>query len=167
MLSLSEFIRDFNEAVSRMGHGYVIAMMTDVFDIQAVDKETFIREDLYQKALEIRMFNEQMEIKWFRSSVDKELQCREIVDKENTPSFTWKGETKSLEYWDEYQYLDIDDSRTRAEATENVVYATGGGSYPLPIANYKDVKVKVRNYLSYETETNQAYISDYRFVAFQ
>lgn len=149
------FKEDFNQAVSEMKQGYILAMMTDKFDIQCIECEKFDREKLFCNALEVRMFNEQGEIKWFRSSIDKELQRREIKDDEQ------------MEYWDEYQYLDIDDKKTGMEAEEKIAYATGGGRYPLPIKNYNNAQVIVRNYLSYEQETNQVYISDWRLVGFK
>lgn len=152
------FVADFNEAVSSMQAGYIVAMSTDEFDIQCIESETFNRSKLFQKGLEIRMFHEKAEIKWFRTSIDKEWKCRVISDEQLKEFF---------EYWDEYQYLDIDTAKTKKMAEFGVVYATGGGRYSLPIVNYENAKIKVRNYLKYEEDTNQLHVSDWRLVGFE
>lgn len=151
------FVEDFNAAVSSMQHGYIVAMSTDAFEIQSIERETFNRSKLFQKALEIRMFHEKAEIKWFRTSIDKAWKCRVISDEKMREFF---------DCWDEYQFLDIDTAKTNKMGESGIVYATGGGRYSLPIANYEDARVKVRNYLSYEEDTNQLYVRDWRLVDF-
>lgn len=163
--NINEFCSDFNESASHVGQGYVVVMLTDKFDIQRVECAEFKCEKLFRNALEIRMFNKEREIKWFRTSIDKELQRRERIDVEEGDSFEWNGAKHYYAYWDEYQYLDIDDTKN-CDWHQKIVYATGGGRYPLPIDNYKDAQVQVRNYLSYEEETNQVYITDWRLVDF-
>ena len=153
----AEFIADFNEAVSSMKEGYIVAMSTDKFDVQCIDSENFERSKLYQMALEIRIFHESAEVKWFRTSIDKEWKCRVINDMQLKEDF---------EYWDEFQYLDIDTEKTRKMGESGIAYATGGGRYSLPIKKYDEAKVKVRNYLSYEEDTSQLYVSDWRLVKF-
>ncbi len=168
--------------------GYIMAMMTDKFDLQYIEEEKFCRKDLFDKALEIRIFNESGEIKWFRSSIDKPLQKRKKLD-----SSGWTIFADSDNYWDERQYLDIDDTKCNSDIrginkeeeqcgntdsaksfTEKyIVTATGGGRYPLPIKAiegkkewYKDLQIIVRNYLNYEKNTMQLFISDWRLVGF-
>lgn len=153
-----EFYEAFREAVSQVKKGYIVTMLTDQFDIQRIETTDFGSEylkNLFHKALEIRMFNPEREIRWFRSSIDKNLKCRERIDTENMDRLT---------YWDETQYLDIDD--TKSNEADQMVYATGGGIYSLPVKNYKNAKIRVRNYLSYEEDTMQIRISDWRLVDF-
>ena len=150
-----EFISGFHQAATRLGRGYVVAMLTDHLYIQELEKEELDREKLYNKAIEIRMFNEEEEVKWFRGA-DQKLGCREINDRENP--------VDSFSFWDEWQYLDIDDSRSDPE--KGAAYATGGGKYELPLRDYRDIRIKIRNYLDYEEDTMQVYISDWRMVGF-
>lgn len=147
-----KFEKEFQQAVSRMDHGYIVAMMTDELDIQRIDCENFSRDKLFYNALEIRMFNENSEEKWYRSSIDKAFHYRVLKDDKK-------------KYWDETQYLDIDENRSKM-LEPGMVYATGGGKYPLPINDYKNAQVLVRNYLDYEEDTMQLYISDWRLVDF-
>lgn len=150
-----EFKAGFHQALTRMGKGYIIAMLTDRLYIQVLEQETLDREALYEKAVEIRMFNEEEEVKWFRGA-DRKLQCRARNDRENP--------LDPLFFWDEWQYLDIDERRSKPE--KGIAYATGGGSYELPLNDYKDARIKIRNYLEYEEDTMQLYISDWRVVGF-
>lgn len=170
------------------GTGYIMAMMTDKFDLQYIEKEKFCRKDLFDKALEIRIFNESGEIKWFRSSIDKPLQKRKKLD-----SSEWTIFADSDNYWDERQYLDIDDKKCNSDVKEinkeeeqhgntdsvksftekYIVTAMGGGRYPLPIKAvegkkewYKDLQIIIRNYLGYEKDTMQLFVSDWRLVGF-
>lgn len=159
---------------------YILVMSTDQFEILKSDdsfnlQEKAEKKDWYQKALEIRVFNKDEEHKWFRCSIDKLFSYRVIKD-EKTPN--------EEEYWDEYQYLDIDLKKSKAMSGD-FVCATGGGVYRLPLSELqdlekttsakeileekkekvlKDVKIRVRNYLDYEESTGQLYISDWRVV---
>ena len=155
MHNIEEFKTCFNHAITRLGRGYVIAMLTDHLYIQLLEKEELDREALYKKAIEVRIFNENEEVKWFRDA-DRKLRCREIDDrKRNMDIFT---------FWDEWQYLDIDERRSKPE--KGIAYATGGGKYELPLNDYTDIRIKIRNYLEYEEDTMQLYISDWRVVGF-
>lgn len=176
---LEEFIDSFEDGINEIkessgkvkskinileGKGYIMAMMTDKFDLQYIEEEKFCRQDLFDKALEIRIFNESGEIKWFRSSIEKPLQKRKKLDLSE-----WTIFDDSDHYWDERQYLDIDDKKCNSD----MVTATGGGRYPLPIKAvegkkewYKDLQIIVRNYLDYEKDTMQLFISDWRLVGF-
>ena len=199
---LEEFKTSFKEGINEIkkssgkvkgkinilgGTGCIMAMMTDKFDLQYIEEEKFSREDLFNKALEIRIFNESGEIKWFRSSIDKPLQKRKKLD-----SSEWTIFADTDNYWDERQYLDIDDKKCNSDIrginkeercgntdsaksfTEKyIVTTTGGGRYPLPIKAvegkkewYKDLQIIVRNYLEYEKDTMQLFISDWRLVGF-
>ena len=141
--------------------GYILTMLTDKFDIQLLKDENIDRNELFEKGIEIRIFNQKGEVKWFRSSIDKEFRYRErLMD---------SSLDENADYWDEEQYLDIDEKQTKAlrELTggEDVI-TTGGGRYHLPCTDYHDIKVKIRNYLEYEKDTMQVYIADWRIVDF-
>ncbi len=101
------------------------------------------------------MFNEEEEVKWFRGA-DQKLQCRERKDQED--------QMDPLFFWDEWQYLDINEQKSKPE--KGIAYATGGGRYELPLKDYRDAKIKIRNYLEYEEDTMQLYISDWRIIGF-
>lgn len=151
----TEFRESFDQAVSRISNGYVIVMMTDAFEIQRVEVETFDRNKLYEKGMEIRIFNDTKEAKWFRCSIEKPFMMRVVDDAEEMDPFS---------YWDERQYLDIDELRSKPE--QGIARTTGGGTYPLPIPDYKGAQVLIRNYLEYEEETMQLCIADWRIVGF-
>ena len=123
--------------------------------IQELDREQLDRDELYEKAMEIRMFNEEEEVKWFRGA-DQKLQCRERKDQED--------QMDPLFFWDEWQYLDINEQKSKPE--KGIAYATGGGRYELPLKDYRDAQIKIRNYLEYEEDTMQLYISDWRIIGF-
>lgn len=143
---------------------YLFAMTTECIKFFAMD-ETRPDEkelsELAQNGLEIRVFDEKREAKWFRTSIDKEFGFRppddDILKKD------------SLHIWDESQYLDIDDKRTKeaiekGEIQKGTVFATGGGKYPLPLEKYKNAKIKVRNYLGEDPDTGELYVEDWRLV---
>lgn len=153
--TLTSFQESFDRAVSQMKDGYVIAMMTDAFVIQRVGSEEFDRQVLFDRGLEIRVFDRTGEIKWFRSSIDKNFMIREIHDEEDLDMYL---------HWDEAQYLDIDE--TASDSRQQLARATGGGTYPLPIPDYRDAMIMVRNYIAYEEDTMQSYIEDWRLMDF-
>lgn len=143
---------------------YLFAMTTECIKFFVMD-ETRPDEkelsELAQNGLEIRVFDEKREAKWFRTSIDKEFGFRppddDILKKD------------SLHIWDESQYLDIDDKRTKeaiekGEIQKGTVFATGGGKYPLPLEKYKNAKIKVRNYLGEDPDTGELYVEDWRLI---
>ena len=163
---------------------YLFAMTTEcikffiVNDTRPDEKE--LRE-LAQNGLEIRVFDEKREAKWFRTCIDKKLGFRLLDDD--------VLKKDSLQVWDESQYLDIDVKRTKeaikqGKIQEGTVFATGGGKYPLPLERYEDAKIKadncpgedkdtdkykyakikVRNYLGEDPDTGELYVEDWRLV---
>lgn len=143
---------------------YLFAMTTECIKFFELDEtrpdEKELRE-LAQNGLEIRVFDKDREAKWFRISIDKEFGFRLLDD-----DFLKKD---SLHIWDESQYLDIDDERTKdaiknGEIPKGTVFATGGGKYPLPLEKYKNAKIKVRNYLGEDPDTGELYVEDWRLI---
>ena len=111
--------------------------------------------------LECRIFNEQMEYRIIRSTIKREWKSRFIEDQ--------TAEEDTEQYYTERQYLDIDSTRTKATEEGLQFTTTGGGRFILPITYSKkpsDIKIKIRNYISYYEETGQAYVkrlADMRF----
>lgn len=172
-----------------MVDGYVLVMATDKFELLNLSTHGIVtaeKEKWYENALEIRMFDKQVEYKWFRSSIDKSFFYRMIKD---------KSHMDEMDFWNEDQYLDINLSVSKKMSGDKVC-ATGGGVYSLPLPELQksknqedkkenrnqkdesetieshrerileDVKIRIRNYLGYEEETGQLYISDWRLVEF-
>ena len=207
---------------------YAMVMCTDRFDLlkicdaakknaeKTIDDETLNKklkniwsdegwkdeQHIFNHLLDLRLFSENGEVRWFRSTVNRPFVYREKL---NDSEYDKDGK---LLYWDEEQFLDIDDARTEArrelEKTDKLrlekdqVLTMGGGMYSLPVAScrkskrkerekddnstivdiidlkerasdeamYKDLKIKIRNYLEYD-ETGQCYIKDWRIVGFR
>lgn len=144
---------------------YLFAMTTEcikffvVNDTRPDEKEL---SELAQNGLEIRVFDEKREAKWFRASIDKKEFGFRLLDDDISKK-------DSLHIWDESQYLDIDDKRTKeaiekGEIQKGTVFATGGGKYPLPLEKYKNAKIKVRNYLGEDPDTGELYVEDWRLI---
>lgn len=144
---------------------YLFAMTTEcikffiVNDTRPDEKE--LRE-LAQNGLEIRVFDEKREAKWFRTCIDKKFGFRLLDDD--------VLKKDSLQVWDESQYLDIDVKRTKesiekGKIQNGTVFATGGGKYPLPLETYKNAKIKIRNYLGKDPDTGELYVEDWRLIS--
>ena len=61
---------------------------------------------------------------------------------------------------------ELDSNEQKSKPEKGIAYATGGGRYELPLKDYRDAKIKIRNYLEYEEDTMQLYISDWRIIGF-
>lgn len=155
-----EFQKSFQETLSKMGEGYVVAMLSDCFVVRRIGQELPSAEELFHKALEIRAFNRMEETKWFRGDLGtQDFACRTIWDDNLVLG------KESTEYWDETHYLDIDEQKS--DSSLGIAVATGGGKYELPLEKYGDVKIRIRNYLVYDEDTSQLGIADWRLVDFE
>lgn len=140
---------------------YIFVMTTEEISFSAAKREAYDRKELFDRGLEIRVFDETSEAKWFRASIDRGFSFR-LRDDRGT-------DNDSLYLWDESQYLDIDDGKTkemREAGKEEAVCATGGGTYTLPLRGYKDAKIRIRNYLGEEPDTGELYVEDWRLTGF-
>lgn len=152
------FCTELENSMKSMKDGYLFAILTDRIVFCKTEEEILDKEILFQKGIEIRVFNHNGEIKWFRGSIDKDFKSRERMDTTDVMADT-------LKWWDEVQYLDIDERKTNSSAREQgYVYATGGGKYPLPIEFYEKKKIKIRNYLQEDPDTGELFVSDWRLV---
>lgn len=155
-----ETMEQFWAYADKMEDGFCFAMLTDdiLWEKWPVSAER--KKELREKEgrlLDIRIFNTGKELRMFRGDIGRDFQGRSIDDGERAPSIE--------EYFDEEQYLDIDSKRSgELFAKEQKVLATGGGSYPLPIAGFENAKIRIRNYLGYYEETGQAYVKDWRLM---
>ena len=130
---------------------YAFAIWTDRADF-ITDKSA---DDLcVDKLLEIRCFDEKGEFHAVRATSDEPFSEREIISDEGTADG----------YYDESQYLDIDDARTKKES-DGWTYATGGGRYHLPDGAKDKKMILVRTYYKYDEE-GIARKYDWRLVEF-
>lgn len=155
-----ETMEKFWLCAENVTEGYVFAMLTDeiVWKHWPVSQEE--QKELRQKEeklLDIRIFNKEKELRMFRGDIGRKFYGRMLEDTDKA--------LQEQEYFDEEQYLDIDDQRSpELFAREKKVRATGGGCYELPLSGFADAKVKIRNYLGYYEESGQAYVRDWRLM---
>lgn len=103
-------------------------------------------QHIFNHLLDLRLFSENGEVRWFRSTVNRPFVYRKKL---NDSEYDKDGK---LLYWDEEQFLDIDDARTEAkrelEKTDKLrlekdqVLTMGGGMYSLPVTSYRKSKRK-------------------------
>ncbi len=155
-----ETMEQFWQCADTMAEGFLFAMFTDEivwesWPLTSEKRENFRKKE--GKLLDVRIFNKEKEVRMFRGDIGRKLQGRSIDD--------GKDILKQQEYFDEEQYLDIDDKRSEEVfAREKKVVATGGGCYSLPLPGFVDAKVRLRNYLGYYEETGQVYVRDWRLM---
>lgn len=157
--------REFLDECKSIESGYVVAAMTDCYivDIWPLKREEIVEE----KLLEIRVFNKGMEAKLFRSDISKKFSYRMINDYEKKYEAENSKELDYSDYFDDYQYLDIDTKKSeKSFRNEKVVISTGGGSYYLPMDKMIDVMIKLRMYFGRYPDTGQARVFDWRVVDF-
>ncbi len=109
------------------------------------------------RLLELRIFSVEAEYRAIRGNIGQPLHMRKI--------FESATDIENETYFDERQYLDINQKKVqRDERGYKVWTTTGGGPYNLPLMHYEDAALKVRNYISYYETSGQAYVSDFRLV---
>ena len=113
--------------------------------------------------IELRIFDENSELKISRLNIGAEFNWRYIDDSEFISKLKdepdkFLGDFKNRVY-DEAHYLDIDSNYTHGCCYT----ATGGGEFTLPVENAE--KVRIRNYFDYD-ENGILIISDFRILGF-
>ena len=150
--TVKEYINTIKQTIA---NGWIIiASLTDEY---LVDEWPLGGDELASKEdkiLEIRVFNNKEECKLSRSDIGKEFSFRRIYDDE-----------ENRDSYDEWQFLDIDESIQRDDAGK--VTATGGGKYKLPLKSSMNAKICIRYYLGRYVATGQARIEDWRVVEFK
>lgn len=156
---------EFWELAEKQNDGFVLASLTDEYIVDGWTEQTDFStlkeniENKKNKVLEIRVFNQEQELKLFRTDIGQVFHKRTINDTNLSKD----------DYIEEQQYLDIDTKRSAALfKEEHKVRATGGGVYHLPpqIKQIEDVRLKVRYYFQKDEETGVASIRDWRAVEF-
>ena len=109
------------------------------------------------RLLDIRLFDEQREIRLFRSNIGMDFHFKYIDDSLDYPD-------NKKDYYDDVYYLDIDDTYNNRD--NDIVRATGGGKYELPIENKKNAGIKMRYYIQKNEVSGIAEVVDSRAVKF-
>jgi len=137
---------------------YVLAQCSDELIFSKLNDCKDILKEKENKYLDIRIFNQDYEYRLFRPDFSSEAKYIEHIDD--------KDKEENVDYYDEFQFLDIDE--TYHKDNKGRVKSTGGGFYPLPCeGDISDLGLKIRNYVSYYKETGQAYVSDFRILAIE
>ncbi len=132
--------------------GFFIAAFTDEYIVDRTENiSKYMLDEKKGKLLEIRVFNADAEYKLFRNDIGSGFSERVLMDND------------AVDYYDEIQYLDIDDGVVLAD---DMVQATGGGRYHLPMERKKNARVRIRYYFDKYETTGQARVSDWRVVDF-
>lgn len=114
--------------------------------------------------LEVRVFDENCELKAVRSQIGKPFCWRYINDfdfkeKLSTIADEYDGDYDNRTF-EEYQYLDVN---TRLSKGTDYV-SIGGGHYTMPEENLE--KVKIINYVCYDENSGVLQITDFRIAGF-
>ena len=106
--------------------------------------------------LELRVFNSDREVLFFRSMLDEKIQWRVTDD----------TELEELDFFDSEQFIDINEEKSVYFADEKMMslFTTVGGKYMLPIDQGQNA-VRIRKYISYD-KNGMAHVEDQRVVSF-
>lgn len=141
----------------KMIEGYVFAAFTDELIIGEWKQNMSFIDAKRDRLLELRIFNEEMEVKYYRTSISREF-CERIIDRNNEDQ---------TEFYEETQILDIDTLRSKELNQETGdVLATGGGQYHLPVEMTENVSIVTRQYIRKNEHSGQAEVYDWRLVKF-
>ncbi len=151
-MNVTEFLN-----TARDMKGYLIAALTDRYLVDYWPMQNATLEGLEDKVLEIHIFNKEQERRLFRSDISGEFYSSVIKEEAGG----------NAEYYDEYQYLDIDDTRVNHAPNGGFnVQATGGGEYFLPMDHSKNACLQIRYYLEKYPQTGQSRVYKWRLVDF-
>ena len=146
--------------------GFIVAALTDEYIVDKWPMMNSTIEDKFDKALEIRVFDDNKEIKLFRPDIGQDLKLRVIDDNDLSPG---------VESFVQEQYLDINSAVSKKNSSTGklgmtTVQTTGGGSFFLPIdteRNTDDVKVIIKYYITKDQDSGMAKIVDWRAAGFK
>ncbi|MCM1101237.1 MAG: CRISPR-associated protein Csx19 [Clostridium sp.] len=167
-------MEQFWQLAETMEQGFLFAMLTDEvvlerWPLSEEGKKNFRAGE--RKLLDIRIFNQERELRMFRGNVGGAFRGRALEDGTDARGGRRRSaecrneEFRDEEFWDEEQYLDIDTERSETLfAREGMVQTAGGGRYRLPLEGFVNAKIRIRNYLDYYEETGQAYVKDWRLT---
>lgn len=163
MTKLNEFYELCNGTDDENISRYIIVAFTDEYYVNRWSADIFMDEiknkieNNKEKILEIRVFDEKREILMMRTDIGKDFGEISIIEDDDR------------DYFDEVQFLDIDEKKTLQLRSNGdyKVSAMGGGIYSLPLENYKNMGVVVRYYFGKYEESGVATISHCRIVGFR
>lgn len=163
---MNEKLVDFFREAESADNGNVIALFTDevyVDDWNAKKRET-VKTKIQERKdslLELRIFDENREVKLFRSEINTGSKISIRVIDDNNSGYE--------DYYDENQFLDIDTTSISDSDGMWNIQATGGGNYYLPqsVGEIGDLTLKVRHYISKYPHSGKAYVMDWRCVGFE
>ena len=152
-MTVDDFV---NIAKNEIKTGYIIAALTDeyIVDRWSLENADNVLKDKNGKILEVRVFNDVKECKISRYDISEVFNYRRICDIE-----------EKCDRYDEWQFLDIDDSISKDE--DGRVTSTGGGKYKLPLDSKENARILIRYYLGRYELTGQARVEDWRVVEFK
>lgn len=155
-----ETMEQFWSCAGEIGKGFIFAMLTDEIIWESWPLEPDARkmfQEKEEKLLDVRVYDSKREVRIFRSDIGRAFRGRSLNDEKETPD--------EQDYFDEEQYLDIDDKASeKLFVSEGKVQTTGGGKYHLPLPGFRNAKIQIRNYLGYYEESGQAYVKDWRIM---
>lgn len=152
-MTVNEFI---DLSMEKIQTGWVIAALTDEYIVDKWPLQGSALKGKEEKVLEIRIFNQDGEMKLSRSDISRDFAFRTIFDV--------GVDTDPKDKYDELQYLDIDEKN--GKSSDGKVTTTGGGRYNLPIGNLSDAMIRIRYYLGKYEDTGHARVEDWRIVEF-
>lgn len=147
MRRLDEYLKEADNE-----RGYILASLTDEYIVDKWPMEYCNLKGKEDKILEIRIFNDDKELKIYRTDIGKEFSCSIIKE----------DDYKDNDKVDEEQYLDIDTKKTK---NNHEVYSTGGGKYNLPLEKLNDAKIQIRYYIDRYEESGVARVCNWRCIA--
>lgn len=151
-----------SEASGTGNVGYVITK----FGQNALLKDQVADVDV-SKLLDIRVVNKDREYRLFRNNIGSSFYENKIVDLHNYSEKNHeKPDYHENEYYDDIYYLDMDEKESR-ELEGDMVKATGGGRYILPMDHKKNAGVRIRYYLTRNEESGVAGIKAWRIVGLE
>lgn len=154
-----DFVEQINNICKEMKEDFfIIAQCTNKLLVRSC-KDQVDWNDIFEHGLDIRIFSGDREDRFFRGTIANEFYYRKLDD-------VYKTVVPDVDYFDELQFLDIDEAATQKLNKAGTVQAIGGGRYQLPVEKLHNAKIRIRNYLSYEDKTGRAYVSDWRCVEF-
>ena len=149
--------------------GYYVAALTDEYRVgKWPEEDSFDIEKAQNKLLELRIFNEKAEYKWFRGNIGESFLYRKLADRDETSACY-------EEPIEEYQILDIDMSQMTPATLPGRVKMSIGGSFYLPLYDEKGrefepcvrIKYYLPKYEQKEAPVIHSYVKDWRLAGFE
>ena len=142
--------KDFAISDTTPSRVYVMTEFSDSFDLLTFSQDFSLSDSDVEKLLDIRIFNEKMEYRLFRSNIGSCFHER-------------KADDTVENFYDDIYYLDVDTNKT-LEEKDGYVYTTGGGRYHLPDTRMQNAGIRIRYYMERDDFSSVAKVTDWRIV---